>query len=173
MNILYIATSIDGYIARPDGSVDWLNVAQSETEDYGYNAFYDSVDALVMGSNTYQQMIDADKWPYDEKPSYVMSDKSLPRLSGEVRVVSGSVYVVQDLLVEQQFERVWLVGGGELASAFQDARLIDEYIISIIPVVLGDGIPLFRSVDDGQTVDLAETKHYDTGVVQLHYCARS
>ncbi|MGD8640280.1 MAG: dihydrofolate reductase family protein [Gammaproteobacteria bacterium] len=171
MNILYIATSIDGYIAKPDGSVDWLSVAQQEDEDYGYNAFYDSIDALVMGSHTYQQLVDADKWPYENKPSYVMSDQALPRLSDEVRVVSGSAYVMQDLLVEEQFERVWLVGGGKLASAFQHARLIDEYIISVIPVILGNGIPLFDSVDDDQPVDLTETKRFGTGVVQLHYSA--
>jgi dihydrofolate reductase len=100
-----------------------------------------------------------------------MSDQALPRLSDEVRVVSGSAYVMQDLLVEEQFERVWLVGGGKLASAFQHARLIDEYIISVIPVILGNGIPLFDSVDDDQPVDLTETKRFGTGVVQLHYSA--
>ncbi|MGD8567315.1 MAG: dihydrofolate reductase family protein [Gammaproteobacteria bacterium] len=171
MIVLYIATSIDGYIARPDGSVDWLSRVENEQEDYGYADFYQSVDALVMGSNTYQQILDAGDWPYPDKPSYVMSDKTLPRADDDVRVISGSVYVVEDLFVEEKFERVWLVGGGELASAFQHAQLIDEYIISIVPVILGDGIPLFQSVTGDGTVRLTDTKTFSSGVVQLCYAS--
>jgi dihydrofolate reductase len=169
MIILYIATSIDGYIARPDGSVDWLSLADNEQEDYGYADFYQSVDALVMGSNTYQQILDAGDWPYPDKPSYVMSDKTLPRADDDVRLISGSVYVAEDLFVEEKYERVWLVGGGKLASAFQHARLIDEYIISIIPVILGDGIPLFQYVNDDGAVQLTGTQTFSSGVVQLSY----
>lgn len=170
MIVLYIATSIDGYIARPDGSVDWLSQVDNEREDYGYADFYQSVDALVMGSNTYQQILDAgDHWPYSDKPTYVMSDQSLPRADDDVRLISGSVYVAQDMFVEEKYERVWLVGGGKLATAFQHAQLIDDYIISIVPTILGDGIPLFQSETADGAIQLTDAKTYSSGVVQLTY----
>lgn len=167
--ILYIAVSVDGYIATKDGAVDWLSCVDDEAEDYGYAAFYDSVDALVMGSHTYEQILGFDDWPYADKISYVMTDRDLPGDRDDVQLVSKDAPAVVQMMKANGHQRVWLVGGGQLASHFHQQKLISEYQLFIIPVTLGQGIPLFSGQQMLQQLELTHSRPYPKGVIEVHY----
>lgn len=171
--VLYIAASLDGYIARPDGSLDWLPAPQPEGDGMpdGYAQFYDSVDALVMGSATYEQVLTFGEWPYPGKPSYVLSRRSLSTDRADIHIRAN----LDDVLMEiqqQGHRRVWLVGGGKIISLFMQRRLVDEFIITVIPVILGAGIPLFESVLE-TVLDLIQSKALSSDMVELHYRKKS
>lgn len=165
--ILYIATSLDGYIARDDGSIDWLPAPQTEGEDYGYGEFYASIDALVMGASTYEQVLGFGEWVYPGKPSYVLTSRDRSTDRDDIFFVSG-VEAIVEITQTHNYQRVWIVGGGKVVSAFIQARLIDEFIITVMPVLLGSGISLYQSVPE-LTLDLVSTKSYDIGAVELYY----
>lgn len=166
--ILYIATSVDGFIAGPDGGVDWLSQVEDEQEDYGYARFYDSVDALVMGSQTYQQILGFGDWPYAGKQTYVMTRRDLPNDRTDVTLFSNNTEQAATHF-RQHHSRIWLVGGGQLVNSFHQLRQIDEYQLFIIPVTLGNGIPLFPGQSDMQQLELTFSTSYPKGVVELHY----
>jgi dihydrofolate reductase len=170
--ILYIAASIDGYIAREDGGVDWLDVVATEGADYGYTAFYEGVDALIMGSKTYEEvlLLSPGKWPYVGKLSYVLSRRDLKTDNAEIVITSAGAEEVVAQFKEAGMETVWLLGGGTLTASMLALDLIDELILSIIPVTLGKGLPLFPRQGQGERkFELLETKGYASGLVQLHY----
>ncbi len=167
--ILYIATSLDGYIARADGSVDWLSMVNNQETDYGYADFYARIDAIAMGSRTYEQVLDFDEWPYADKRVFVFTHRSLEAITESVTFTAQSP---DEFVKELDFAGVhtlWLAGGGDLIASFLEHRLIDEYILSIIPVVLGDGIPLFKGPLPEHRLELLESTDYKAGLVQLHY----
>lgn len=166
--ILFIATSLDGYIARSDGNIDWLPSLKADEEDYGYNKFYDSIDAVVMGSNTYKQVLGFGYWPYPGKISYVLTSRNLSTKRNDVLFIKGGVEEVLKNVKEKEYKRVWLMGGGNVASSFINRGLVDEYIIAIVPTILGSGISLYQSVTELK-LDLVSTKSYSSGVVELHY----
>ena len=139
------------------------------TLDYGYTQFYDSVDALAMGSKTYELAASVADWPYPGKPSFVFTRQTLTASHDDITFVSDPVKTVMDNLRTQGFQHVWLVGGGELIRSFLDHGLIDEYIITFIPVILGAGIPLFPSPSAKQRLELIGSRSYDSGVVEAHY----
>ncbi len=170
--VFYIAASLDGYIATPDGSVEWLSVVDSEEEDYGYLEFYDSVDALLIGRQTYEQILGFGEWPYAGKPCWVFSKRQLEIGRSEIVLTSDHPSEVVAELNARNFHRVWLVGGAHLAASFRAQGLISEYIISVIPVVLGEGIPLFISPSPKENLKLTESKSYPSGLVQLRYLSR-
>jgi uncharacterized protein YhfF/dihydrofolate reductase len=181
--VYYVAASLDGYIATPDGGIAWLAPFEAAGEDYGYPAFYASLDALLLGSRTYEQTLTFDPWPYSGKPCWVFSRRALAPARPEVTVTARSPRVVVAELEARGIRRAWLVGGGQLAAAFRAEALITEYIVAIIPVILGAGIPLFgapaadlrglqktsKVSTSGETLRLAEHKVYPDGVVQLRY----
>lgn len=147
----YSATSLDGYIADQEDSLDWLDQfgAVEGMEDH-YQAFIDGVGALAIGSTTYEWVVDAldllehpERWPY-EVPAWVFSSRELPAIEGaDVRFVSGDVAPVHSDMVEAaDGENVWLVGGGDLAGQFHDPGLLDEIIVAVAPVTLTSGAPL-------------------------------
>ena len=138
--ILYIACSLDGYIARSDGSVDWLFTDQ----DYGYTAFLASVDTVVMGRKTYDQVLTFGLYPYSGKTSYVVSRLLAGTRDEHVVFVGSDIAGIVRRLREGDGGNIWLVGGSELIDLFVRERLIDKFVVSIHPVVLGSGIPLFR-----------------------------
>lgn len=166
--ILQIATSLDGYIARLDGSIDWLPVPEESGEDYGYTKFYNSIEALVMGSTTYEQVLGFGDWPYPGKFSYVLTTRNLSTTRTDVRFVKGGVEEVVEDVKKKGYKRVWLVGGGKVAASFMEKGLVSEYIIGVIPIILGAGISLYQSVPE-QNLDLIETNTYSSGVVGLRY----
>lgn len=167
--IYQVAASIDGYIAASDGSVDWLSSFQIENNDYGYAEFYASIDALVIGSRTYEQVLEFGEWPYPDKPCWVVSGRSLKVEQPEVKLTSKSPGEIVAELQTEKLNRVWLVGGGQLAASFRVQGLISEYMIAVIPMILGAGIPLFGSPGSQEPLNLVECKPFPQGVVLLRY----
>jgi dihydrofolate reductase len=183
----YAAATLDGYIADPDDGLGWLfaydgtyDGEEAEpgpmSEGGSYERFYDGVGALVSGSATYEFVLDhigADgEWPYPDKPYWVLSSRDLATPGDEradVRVVNGSVAELRDRLLESAGERaLWVVGGGNVASQFVDADLLDEVLLTVVPVVIGDGKPLFdRPLSDA--LRLVSTRTYENGMVELRY----
>lgn len=166
---LYIAASLDGYIARRDGGIDWLSLVERQGEDYGYNAFYTSMDAIVMGRKTYELGLSFGEWPYPGKKSFVFTRRDLKSSRDGVAFVSGEPDRVLKNIQAHGFEKIWLVGGGELTGAFLQQGLIDEYIVSIIPTILGEDVPLFPPLGREEKLALINAATYASGLVQLHY----
>ncbi|CAH1203544.1 IS1595 family transposase ISCac2 [Paenibacillus plantiphilus] len=142
--VLYIAMSLDGYIARKDGSVDWLFDVEGDGGDNGYSKFYSSIGAVVMGKKTYDDVLPlTEEFPYADKPCYVLS-RSKQSEAPHVIFVNEPVEAFIAGLKEEAMEGdIWLVGGGQLVQQFLSLQLIDDLYIAIIPKVLGEGIPLF------------------------------
>lgn len=170
---VYIATSLDGFIARPDGSIDWLNTGESEEpgEDYGYQKFFDSVDCLVMGRNTYELVRGFDAWPYGEKWVVVLSSRSLqiPKtIAGTVESMSGTPEEVTHHLAQRGATHLY-VDGGKTIQGFLAAGLIEELTITTIPILIGNGIPLFGPLPHDIPLRHVETRAFANGLVQSTY----
>jgi dihydrofolate reductase len=165
----YVAASLDGYIATPDGGVDWLSELEHADEDYGYSEFLASVDALIMGSATYEQVLGFGEWPYGGKPCWVLSTRSLEPATPTTTITSQTPTELVAGLAERGVERAWLVGGAALAASFRSEGLISEYIVSVMPIILGGGIHLFSGPGPQEPLALVEAKPYESGVVQLTY----
>ena len=171
----YVAASVDGYIADAEGGVDWLSY--SETDDYGYAEFYAGVEALAMGRSTYDQAIGFDQWLFTGKPIYVFTTNPPDYNPYSVRFVQGDPADFVNDIAAQYEGTVWLMGGADLAEQFRRANLIDEYMIHVIPIILGRGIPLFsphsHSGESGNPpptrLELIATQSFDDGVVMLRY----
>ena len=156
--IYYVAASLDGFIATPDGGIEWLRPFEGTGEDYGYGEFYASVEAVLLGRRTYEQSLRFPEWPYAGKPYWVFSASTgnTPRKVAMEMQTRG-------------IRRAWLAGGGKLAAAFRADGLISEHIISVIPVILGAGIPLFDGAGPFESVRLISSRAYDSGIVQVRY----
>ncbi|AIC15427.1 dihydrofolate reductase family protein [Nitrososphaera viennensis] len=161
---LFIAPSLDCYIARSDGSVDWLFT----DGDYGYAKFYDSIDTVIMGRETYETVLKLEEHPYKDKKCYVFT-----RNPGEkyrnVEFVSDVVGVTESLVRSTEGKDIWLEGGGEINSILLDAGLIHEIIVSVHPIILGSGIPMFNNGIKQADMKLVDLVRYDNGLVQMHY----
>lgn len=141
--VLYIAVSLDGYIARMDGSVDWLFDVEGDGGDNGYSEFYRTVGTVVMGRLTYDEVLKlADEFPYADKPCYVLS-RTEPTPTSHVTFTNEILNTLIPRLKANSEGDVWLVGGGQLVAAFLEAGLLDELHITVTPKILGEGIPLF------------------------------
>lgn len=161
--ILYVATSFDGFIARKNGSVDWLESLDNEKEDFGYKEFLDSVQTVILGNTTYKEF----KAPYENKRCFVFSRKNTGKESN-ITYVNSSVKEFVDSLSKED-EIIWLVGGATITKEFLKNNLINEFIITIFPIILGEGIPLFPSGSPEHKLKLLDIKSFDSGVVQIHY----
>ncbi|QEG00094.1 Dihydrofolate reductase [Stieleria maiorica] len=171
---VYIATSLDGFIARTNGNLDWLDQASSTVsagEDCGYAAFMESVDVLVMGKNTYEKVRTLGDWPYGETPVVVLSrhpaDPSIELPPG-VSFSSEEPEQLHRRLSGEGAKKLY-VDGGITIQRFLSAGLIDELIITIIPVLLGEGIPLFGPLGNDIHLTHRNTTTYDCGFVQVTY----
>jgi dihydrofolate reductase len=167
--IYYVAASLDGYIATLDGGVDWLHGFGAGGEDYGYHAFYASVDAAWQGRQTYEKCLDFGEWPYAGKPSVVFTRAALTSERSDVRFTHASPEAELVRAAADGHRRIWLVGGGALAAACRQAGIVTEYIVSMMPVVLGAGIPLFAPGGRFEALQLVDTRSWPDGVVQLRY----
>lgn len=167
---LYIAQSLDGYIADTEGSIRWLEDAGAGG-DYGYDAFFRAVGAVAMGAKTYEQLRGWDiPWPYPGVPSWVFTRRVLSAPDGgDIRFVDAPpVDAIGDIDASAGGRNVWLVGGGHLAGQWIADRLLDELILFVAPLLLGGGIRLFGdTVATG--VELTEAKTYPTGFAELRY----
>ena len=166
--VLYIATTLDGYIARSNGSIDWLSNFEVAGEDYGYADFYTTIDSLVMGSATYEQVLGFGEWVYPGKISYVLTRRECVSDRNDIVFVKGGIAEVVDRVTQRGDRRVWVVGGGKVASQFIQQGWVDEYIIAVMPIILGAGISLFQNVPELR-LNLIHQQSYASGVVMLHY----
>ena len=169
--ILYIASSLNGKIARRDGSVDWLEkLPIPEGTDHGYADFYDSIDTTIQGGKTYRQIIGWDiEFPYIGKTNYVITRNQNLENNGHVEFITEKPVEFFQNLKMQDGKNIWLIGGGQINTLFLNAGLIDEIRVFIMPIVLPDGIELFEMLPDDKMVELKETKKYNSGAVELVY----
>ena len=168
--ILYIATSVDGFIARENGDIDWLSNVQEGSEDYGYEQFYDRVDTVVMGRKTYEQVLTFGDFPYKGKECYVFSSSKRNK-NQDVQFVCENAADFINGVKKKEGKDIWLVGGAKLIESFMIYDLIDEYIISVTPIILGKGIALFSGKVSSH-LELVDSKKYTSGLVQIHYKAK-
>jgi dihydrofolate reductase len=173
--IVYIATSADGYIARPDGDVEWLS-RRPRSVDYGMGAFYPTIDTILWGRRTYDRALAYYKKKgrksgmFDTKlANYVFSRKPPKRATPGVDFVSESVKAFAQRLRATPGKHIWMMGGGKLIASFLDAGEIDEFDIHVIPTLIGEGIPLIAPGHRDVSLGLRSARKYPDGVVRLRY----
>jgi len=168
--ILYISTTLDGFIARKNGSVDFLDPYNESGDDYGHKKFYESIGTIVMGNNTYKQFGSSKEFKeyYKGKPIFVFSRKSKGKKES-ITFVNENVTEFVRSIRSKKNKNIWLLGGAGIIDEFLKHDLIDEYIITIIPILLGEGISLFKENNLTRKLKLVEIKKFNLGVVQVHY----
>ncbi|MCH9624947.1 MAG: putative protein YyaP [Chlamydiales bacterium] len=162
---VYIATSIDGYIARKDGSLDWLDLVGDFDEDYGFQKLIDSIDAVILGRKTYEIAAKVPDWPYKGKRIVVLSN-SLQTIREEAELFSGDLTQLISQLHSDDIKHIW-IDGGVTISQFLDLQMVDSMTLSVIPVILGSGIPLFNTKE--LSCRLVSSQSYPSGLVQSTY----
>ena len=178
---IHMAASLDGFIARKDGSVDWLETsdefAGGETFDEGFvEAFLKTIGCYVMGSRTYETALRFEAhglgWSYGDKPTFVLTSRDLPRTRNTVEFHSGDLAQFVNGHLRSRFHSIWFVGGGAVSAECLRLGLADEILYSILPILIGDGIPFFDKLDRDIALHLAEVKAYNSGMVELRYEVR-
>jgi dihydrofolate reductase len=179
---IHMAASLDGFIARKDGSVDWLETSDEfvggETMDSGFvEAFLKSIDCYVMGSKTYETALSFEAkglgWSYGDKPVFVLTSRRLPRTRDTVEFHSGDLAQFVNGRLRPAFRSIWFAGGGVVSGECLRLGLADEVRYSILPVLIGDGIPFFEKLGRDVALHLAEVKGYRSGMVALCYDVRT
>lgn len=167
--IVFIAMSIDGFIAAENDNLDFLSLVEQEGEDYGYNEFHNSVDTVIMGRKTYDKVLSFNvPFPHSNKTCYVLT-KNNSLKSNEVIFYKNSVETLINELKSQAGKNIFIDGGAKTVQLFLEKNLVDELIISIIPTILGNGVPLFAAITKQQLYTLVEAKSFAKGLVKLHY----
>lgn len=168
--VFYGAISLDGYLARENHSLDWLFGTEGE-EESGYQDFYDSVDTILMGRSTYDQIgiLSPEKFPYEGKPCYVFS-RTMTASNEHVTFINEDIEGFTQSLKEQEGKRIWVVGGGEVLHHL--LLLVDEFIIQIAPTIIGKGIPLFVPGDQENKLTLVDVRRFGQ-FAELQYEAKS
>jgi dihydrofolate reductase len=179
---IHMAASLDGFVARKDGSVDWLETsdefAGGETMDLGaVEAFLKTIDCYVMGSRTYETALNFEAkgfgWAYGEKPVFVLTSRELPRTRDTVEFYSGDLAQFVNDRLRLRFHNIWFVGGGVVSGECLRLGLADEVRCSILPILIGDGIQFFEKLDRDVALHLADVKAYRSGMVELRYEVRA
>lgn len=168
---VYIATSLDGYIAREDGALDWLPQPGDSDEDYGYQDFFDSVDALVMGRNTFDMVQSFGEWPYGDKRVIVLTSRAIENVPDTVEQVTLDAEELANTLAQQGLKKIY-IDGANIIQQFLHAGLVDDIIVTRVPVLLGGGKALFGPLENDISLEHISTTSYDTGLVQSHYRIR-
>jgi dihydrofolate reductase len=178
---IHMAASLDGFIARRDGRVDWLETsdefAGGDTMDPGFvEAFLKTIDCYVMGSRTYETALSFEAkgfgWSYGDKPTVVLTRRNLPRIRNTVEFYSGDLGQLVNERLRSTFRSIWFVGGGQVSGECLRLGLADEVRYSILPILIGDGIPFFEKLDRDVALHLAEVRPYRNGMVELRYEVR-
>lgn len=164
---IYMALSLDGYIATPDGGVAWLDYFQGE--DFGYGDFIKNIDALIMGRKTYDQVLSFGDWPYPEQHTYVLSSQAIENPPKDVEGSQEDALSLSNRLKGIYQKDIWIVGGAQMVHTFLQNNMIDEMELFIMPLLLGAGIPMFKSPFPLQAITLKTAHSYKNGVVKLHY----
>lgn len=168
---LFIAMTLDGYIAKPNDDLSFLKLVEKEGEDYGYAEFIDTIDTLIIGRKTYDYVlkeIGASHYDNGQRDVYVITRNQRPS-AGRTTFYTGDLIELINKLKSENGKNIYCDGGAEIINELVKYDLIDEYIISVIPVLLGDGIRLFKDGRPEQMLELVNTKQFDTGLTQLHY----
>ncbi len=170
--IYHVASSLDGFIADKDGKVNWLN---------SFNAFDDkevmedfqrqmsSFDGILLGGGTYDFVLDHGKWMSPGTPTWVVSSRDLPILDPCIQLSTDTPTAIMDEIRATKLDRIWLMGGGKLAASFLEAGQIDEINLTIVPVFLGQGVPLISTTTKDPKLTLKESKSYSNGFVSVRY----
>jgi dihydrofolate reductase len=178
---IHMAASLDGFIARRDGRVDWLDT--SDTFERGetmtpefIEAFLKTIDCYVMGSRTYETALDFEAkglgWSYGNKPTFVLTHRTLPKTRSTVEFYSGDLGRLVDERLKPRFRSIWFVGGGEVSASCLRLGLADEVHYSILPIVIGDGLSFFQGLDRDVALHLREVTAYKNGMVAVCYEVR-
>ena len=175
---VHMAASLDGFIARKDGRVDWLETSDrfeaGQTLDPQFVAdFLKSIDCYVMGSRTYETALAFEAaghgWAYGDKPVFVLTRRALEKIRPTVELVSGELRQLIDHTLRPRFANIWIAGGGALCGECLRQGLVDEVRLSLMPVLIGEGIPFFQGLDRDVALHLLETKAYQSGMVALRH----
>ena len=179
--IIHMAASLDGFIARKDGRVDWLETADEfiggdSLEPSDVEAFLKTIDCYVMGSRTYETALNFEAqgqgWAYGDKPTFVLTSRNLPRTRYTVEIYSRDLSQFVNEKLRPAFGSIWFVGGGAVSGECLRRGLADEIRYSIVPILIGEGIPFFERLGRDVTLHLAEAKAYKSGIVELRYDVR-
>jgi dihydrofolate reductase len=170
---IHMVSSLDGFIAKKDKSVHWLESSDTfekgvELSEEEISKFLENIDCYVMGSRTYEHAL-ALGWPYGDKPVVVVTSRDLSTEKDNVTFYSGDLGILVNDQLKATYQNIWLVGGAVLVSAFMRQDLVDEIIISIVPIVLGDGTLLFDDIGQEQRLHLKDVTAYKDGMVELWY----
>jgi dihydrofolate reductase len=170
-NVIYIATSLDGFIAAKDGSIDWLmEIPNPEGSDFGFAEFFENIDAVVLGRNTFESVLSFGQWPYT-KPVFVLSNslKTVPgHLAEKVELIKGTPEGIVEKLNSRQYNNLY-IDGGKTIQEFLKKEMIDEMIITKIPILLGEGIPLFSDLANRQKFEHVKTEVLNNTIVKSSY----
>jgi dihydrofolate reductase len=178
---IHMAASLDGFIARRDGRVDWLETSDEFKDGHTLDpefveAFLKTIDCYVMGSRTYETALNFEAqgfgWAYGDKPTFVLTSRDLPRTRETVKFYAGDLAQFVNGVLRPAFGAIWFVGGGVVSGECLRQGLADEVRYSILPVLIGDGIPFFEKLDRDVALHLVEAKAYKSGMVGLHYEVR-
>jgi dihydrofolate reductase len=178
---IHMAASLDGFIARKDGRVDWLETADEFADGHTMEpefvaAFLKAIDCYVMGSRTYETALGFEAkgfgWAYGDKPTFVLTSRDLPRTRDTVKFHSGDLAQFVNGQLRPAFRSIWFAGGGAVCGECLRRGLADEVSYSILPVLIGEGIPFFENLDRDVSLHLAEVKAYKSGMVDLRYEVR-
>lgn len=166
---LYIAASLDGYIARPDGDISWLSSVETPGEDYGYGRFIEQIDTVILGRKTYEKVQSLGvPLPHSDKNVYVLSSQPRPP-AGSLRFYKGPVAQLLAEIRTQPGKHIFCDGGAEVIRQLLQAGLVDDIILSTIPVLLGEGIRLFQGGVPEMPLQLVSAQSFASGLVQVHY----
>ena len=175
---IHMVASLDGFIARRDGRVDWLETsdefADGVTMEPGFiQEFLKTIDCYVMGSRTYETALAFEAkgfgWSYGDKPTFVLTNRTLPRTRDTIEFHSGDLTKFVNDSLRRRFNSIWFVGGGVLSAECLRLGLADEVRYSVVPIVIGDGIRFFEKLDSDVALHLAEVTAYKNGMVELRY----
>ncbi|GIM58346.1 dihydrofolate reductase family protein [Capnocytophaga canimorsus] len=167
--ILYISMSLDGYIAKPNDDLSFLSIVEKEGEDYGFERFISTVDTLIIGRKTYDWVVNAvGEFPHKEKTVYVLTKTERPS-AGNIHFYTGDISLLIGKLKKESRQNIYCDGGAQIVNELLKGDLLDELIISVIPILVGNGTKLFNDNRPEQPLKLISVTPYDTGLVQLHY----
>jgi dihydrofolate reductase len=167
--ILYIASSLDGYIAKPNDDLSFLSCVQQEGQDYGYAEFIDNVDTVILGRKTYDWVMKQVKeFPHAQLDSYIIT--RTPRQNiGKIKFYTGNLKELVLSLKQKRGKNIFIDGGAEIVNELLKEKLIDQIYLSIVPILLGDGVRLFKCGLPEQNLRLINSKQFGTGLIQLQY----
>jgi dihydrofolate reductase len=167
--ILYISCSLDGYISKPNDDLSFLSIVEKEGEDYGYSDFVATIDTVIVGRKTYDWVIGQGyDFPHADKESYIITRQERPK-KGNLTFYNGELKTLLKELKAKQGKNIFCDGGSEIVNQLLMEKLFDELIISVVPIIIGNGIRLFKDGRPEQKLELLSVKNYASGLVQMHY----